>query len=108
MNKPIVTIYNRHAEGCGTPPSLDNVDRYISYFETYDGGQWIFTYDWKTKANCLYGGEIDWEDLIITDIELQSMILDTGACLWLAGCLRTTKQPEMAFLIIQTMTTRSK
>jgi hypothetical protein len=42
MPEPILTIYNHHTAGCGTPPAFTGkgADVYIGYFENRHGKQW--------------------------------------------------------------------
>lgn len=62
-NSKIVTIQNKHTEGCGTPPSLDfdNAD-YLSYFEDEYGEQHVFVYYNDHGAAKHFLADAGWED----------------------------------------------
>jgi len=89
MNNPILTIYNRHAAACGSPPSLSNETSalYLGFFENQEGEQWLFTYDRRTRQATLRGGDIGWEDVrTVQDGRVHGLMLDQPELAWLKAC----------------------
>jgi hypothetical protein len=89
MTKPILTIYNQHTVHCGTPPSINNdpPEVYIGYFENPFREQWIFTFDFKTRAATLRGGDIGWEsECEVRDGRVDGLILGKEELAWLYAC----------------------
>jgi hypothetical protein len=46
---PLFVVHNHHAEGCGTPPAIDDRTEddvvYRAYFENECGEQWLLRWD---------------------------------------------------------------
>jgi hypothetical protein len=59
--KMVLTVPNRHAEGCGEPPGLVAENHYIAYFENQFGEQLVFTYDRVKKEGKLLHGDCGWD-----------------------------------------------
>jgi len=57
----VLTIPNRHIEGCGKPPGLIAKDQYTAYFENQFGEQLVFTYDRVEKKGRLWHGDYGWD-----------------------------------------------
>jgi hypothetical protein len=91
MTIPILTIYNTHTEHCGIPPSVCNnpPGAYIGYFENPFGDQWIFTFDFKTRAATLRGGDIGWDrECEVRDGRVDGIILGKEELAWLGACCK--------------------
>jgi hypothetical protein len=62
-NEVILSIDNRHAKGCGTPPKLGlREGRWTCYFENVRGEQFIMQYDRNTNICHLWCGGVRWEE----------------------------------------------
>src|SRR5262245_4288466 len=59
--KPILTIYNQHYEGCGTPPTLDTSKGFTAYLQNDLGEQIIMQQD-KEGTCRLWMGDVGWEE----------------------------------------------
>jgi hypothetical protein len=57
----LLEIDNTHVADCGPPPSFDAADKYLGYFESYDGDQWVFIGDRKTGEAVVRGGDAGWQ-----------------------------------------------
>jgi hypothetical protein len=59
----ILTIPNRHIEGCGTPPKLTlHEGKWTCYFENVHGEQFIVQFDHNTNICHLWSGDVGWEE----------------------------------------------
>ena len=56
----LLEIDNLHIAECGSLPSLDAADKYVSYFEGGCGDQWLFIGDRKTGNAVIRGGDAGW------------------------------------------------
>jgi hypothetical protein len=56
---------NRHVQGCGTPPCIDepsaNSRDFRSYFENDFGDQWILHYDSVADSINVHSGDCGWD-----------------------------------------------
>lgn len=89
MPEPILTVYNRHVAGSGTPPALSNEarDLYLGYFENSQGEQWIFTFNRTTGEASLRGGDVGWEDTYpVREGQIEGLILSEEETAWLQAC----------------------
>jgi len=57
----VLTVPNRHYEGCGKPPELKAEGCYTAYFENDYGEQMVFQYDYTTKKGTLWHGDYSWD-----------------------------------------------
>jgi len=57
----VLTVPNRHYEGCGKPPDLNAEDGYTAYFENNYGEQLVFQYDYKFRKGTLWHGDYGWD-----------------------------------------------
>jgi hypothetical protein len=48
----LLEIDNVHVADCGLPPSLDAGDKYVGYFESPHGEQWVFIGDPRPATRC--------------------------------------------------------
>src|SRR5262245_6491050 len=61
-NETILTIVNKHADCCGSPPKLELGTHYTAYFENGHGEQILLQYDAKEKVCRLWHGDVGWEE----------------------------------------------
>lgn len=87
--QPILTVYNKHSEACGLPPTFDSrqpARRYYGIFESDCGDQWIFVYDYDTKSGTLYGGDVEWTTPHLVQEGQADLILNQAEQIWLMAC----------------------
>jgi hypothetical protein len=61
----VFAAHNNHDPRCGWPPRLRNTDDpgfYHGYFENRFGEQFVFTFDWATRAGTVWGGDLGWDN----------------------------------------------
>jgi hypothetical protein len=86
---PIFSVTNHHAEDCGAPPHIDDrtSKRYRGYFETEDGEQAIFVYDFGTRTGTLQMGDAGWEVVhTVLEGDVPGLNLRPTERTWLAAC----------------------
>jgi hypothetical protein len=87
--KPIFSVTNHHAEGCGAPPHVDDSapKRYRGYFENEHGEQSVFVYDRATGTGTLQMGDAGWEVVhAVVDGDVPGLRLRPTERTWLAAC----------------------
>ena len=91
MPEPLVRIPNRHPPSCGRAPPVagDDPDVYVGYFEGPQGDQWVFTYDRRTGAGRLSGGDVGWATShVVTTGQASGLALSAPESAWLEACWR--------------------
>ena len=94
MSAPMLTIHNRHPAAGGIPPacSTEAADRYIGYFESRHGEQWIFTCDRATGEAHLRGGDAGWATAHpVRDGRVDGLNLAPEETAWLQACCSATR-----------------
>ncbi len=94
-------VYNAHSESCGTPPTFESGDGYLSYFENEHGEQWVFAMDRESGVFFLCGGDIGWESRQVGDDGLKSLVLSLPERMCVLACLQACQLIEVAERVVE-------
>lgn len=109
-DEEIITLLNKHVEGCGEPPSIDfeSYD-YVSYFENKHGEQSLFLFNKETDRVIVYIADGGWENPISLpsselignnsqdQIEAPGIVPSPEEIKWLRACKSAIK-PRLEYL----------
>lgn len=97
---PLLTVTKHCATSCGTPPSLvaDDERWYRGYFESVQGAQVIFRYDYESARGWLIMGDAGWERRWeVIDGLAEDLVLSCAETFWPASSWAavTRKDPRL-------------
>jgi hypothetical protein len=85
----LVQIDNLHSLACGEPPSLNAAGKYVSYFESRLGEQWVLVGDRVSGKALVYAGDCHWGKAMEVSSEdpYPRTTLQEAEKMWLVACL---------------------
>ena len=86
---PLLQIDNLHTAECGTPPTVDAAEKFVSYFENGFGEQWVLVGDKASGKAHIYAGDCHWGESMEVSVDqpYPRATLQEAEKMWLVACL---------------------
>src|SRR5690348_11679600 len=102
--KPLLSVHNRHIDGCGAPPFVtEKPGQDIGYFENQQGEQAIFVFDRAAQAGTLWLGDCGWETSHqVIEGQVASVVLPETERTWLRTCWEAATGQQVQPTLVET------